>query len=50
MLTVYKRPKQNSQLFVEEVSQLIDRCSRFDNAMVLGDFNLEPDDKDLSSL
>ena len=29
---------------------MIDRYSRFDNAMVLGDFHLEPDDKDLLSL
>ena len=29
---------------------MIDRYSTFDNVMVLGDFNLEPDDKDLSSL
>ena len=29
---------------------MIDKCSRYDNVMVLGDFNLEPDDIALSSL
>ena len=44
MLAIYKPPKQSSQLFVEEISQLIDRYSRFDNVMALDDFSLEPDD------
>ena len=41
MLPVHKPPKQNSQLVVEDISQLIDRYSRFDNVMVIGYFKLD---------
>ena len=44
ILPIYRPPLQNSEYFVEEISKLIDKCSRYDNVVVLGDFNLEPDD------
>ena len=52
ILPIYRSPQQNSEYFVAEISKLIDKCSRYDNVMVLGDgdFNLEPDDLALSSL
>ena len=50
VLPIYRPPQQNSEYFVEEISKLIDKCSRYDNVMALGDFNLEPDDIALSSL
>ena len=49
ILAIYKPPKQNSQYYIEEISRLIDRYSKFDYVLILGDFNLEPDDKDVSS-
>ena len=50
VLAIYKPPQQNSRYFVEQMSKLLDQYSRYDNVMVLGDFNLEPDDIALSSL
>ena len=50
VLVIYKPPQQNSKYFVEQMSMLLDQYSRYDNVVVLGDFNLEPDDKALSSL
>ena len=50
ILPINRPPQQNSEYFVEEISKLIDKCSRYDHVMVLGDFNLEPDDIALSSL
>ena len=50
ILPIYRPPQQNSEYFVGEISKLIDRYSRYDNAMVLGDFNLEQGDKALPSL
>ena len=49
MLPIY-RPPQNSGYFVEEISKLIDKCSRYENVIVFGDFNLEPGGKALSSI
>ena len=48
--TNYRPPQQNSGYFVEEISKLIDTYSRYENVIVLGDFNLEPGDKALSSI
>ena len=39
ILTIYKRPKHNSQYFIKEISKLIDRYSKFDQVLILGDFN-----------
>ena len=50
MLPIYRPPQQNSGYFVEEISKLIDTYSRYENVIVLGDFNLEPGDKALSSI
>ena len=50
ILPIYRPPQQNSQYFVEEISKLIDKYSRYDNLMVLGDFNLVPGDPALSPI
>ena len=44
MLAIYKPPKQNSRYFVEQISKLLDKHSRYEKVMVLGGFNLEPND------
>ena len=50
ILPIYRPPQQTSEYFVDEISKLIDKCSSYDRVMVLGDFNLEPDDIALSLL
>ena len=50
ILPFYSPPQQNSEYFVEEISILMDKCTRYDHVMVLGDFNLEPDHIALSSV
>ena len=50
VLAIYKPPQQNSRYFVEQMSKWFDQYSRYDNVVVFGDFNLEPDDIALSSL
>ena len=39
ILTIYKRPEHNSKYFIKEISKLIDRYSKFDQVLILGDFN-----------
>ena len=50
VLAIYKPPQQSSRYFVEQMSKLLDQYSRYDNVVVLGDFNLEPDDIALTAL
>ena len=50
ILPIYRPPRQISGYFVEEISKLFDRYSRFDIVIVLEYFSLEPDDITLSSL
>ena len=50
VLAIYKPPQQYFRYFVEQMPKLLDQYSRYDNVVVLGDFNLEADDTALSSL
>ena len=50
LLPIYRPPNQNMSFFVEQISKLIDKLGRYDNVLVLGDFNMEPNDKSLSPL
>ena len=50
LLPIYRPPNQNMSFFVEQISKLIDKLGRYDNVLVLGDFNMEPNDKNLSPL
>ena len=50
LLPIYRPPNQNMSFFVEQIFKLIDKLGRYDNVLVLGDFNMEPNDKNLSPL
>ena len=42
LMCVYRRPKQNSQYFLENLSLIIDHYSSiYDNHIILGNFNME---------
>ena len=49
ILSIHRPAKQTSQYFIEEISKLIDQCSKFYSVLLLGDFNLEPDEKNIPS-
>ena len=50
LLPIYRPPNQNMSFFVEQIFKLIDKFGRYNNVLVLGDFNMEPNDKNLSPL
>ena len=50
ILPIYRPPRQSSEYFVEDISKLFDKFSRYDVLIVLGDFNLGPDIITLSLL
>ena len=50
LLPIYRPPHQNQAYFTEQLSQLLDRLSGFENVLVFGDFNMEPNNHHLCSL
>ena len=43
-LCIYRPPAQNKQYFLDNLTMIVDHYSRiYDNHIILGDFNLEPD-------
>ena len=50
LLPICKPPQQNQAYFIEQISQLLDRRPGFENVLVLGDFNMEPNNQNLCSL
>ena len=49
LLNIYKHPKQNVSYFLEILSNMIIWYSSYDNIIINGDFNLEPDNPVLSN-
>ena len=50
LLPIYRPPHQNQAYFIEQLSQLLDRLSGFENVLLLGDFNMEPNNQHQCSL
>ena len=46
----YKPPQQNQVHFIEQISQLLNRLPGFENVLVLGGFNMKPNNQNLCSL
>ena len=46
LLNIYKPPKQSTLYFLEILSNIIIWYSKYDNIIINGDFNLEPDNPD----
>ena len=48
---IYHPPNMNEKYFLDHLSRIIDYYSRkYDNIVVMGDFNLEPSDAPVESL
>ena len=43
VMCIYRPPAQNKQYFLEKLSMIVDHYSSiYDNHVILGDFNMEP--------
>ena len=50
MLGIYRTPSQNEREFFDELGKVVDMYAiRSDNLIIIGDFNMEEDDDDISS-
>ena len=45
LLPIYRPPHQNQAYFTEQLSQLLESLSEFENVLILGDFNMEPNNQ-----
>ena len=50
IVTIYRPPQQDLKYFVEQLSYILDQYQCYENVVVIGDFNAEPNEKKLSPL
>ena len=50
IVTIYRPPQQDLKYFVEQISHILDQYQCYENVVVIGDFNAEPNEKKLSPL
>ena len=50
IVTIYRPPQQDLKYFVEQISHILDQYQCYENVVVIGDVNEEPNEKKLSPL
>ena len=50
VISVYRVPTQDREYFLNSLTKLIDLfCNKYDNYLIMGDFNMEPTESALSN-